>query len=133
MKNYDVVFKVVEFLSKNKTCEELKLNKNIDHVAIFLIDGLTYVQGKYLSSKLNLNIKKIEAKFPTTTSAGYTSLLTLSDPTEHKLFGRLTYSKKLDEVVHVFLHANINLEPINTLKYKILDKNVKTTAKYPFF
>ena len=86
MKNYDVVFKVVEFLSKDKICEELKLNKNIDHVAIFLIDGLTYVQGKYLSSKLNLNIKKIEAKFPTTTSAGYTSLLTLSDPTEHKLW-----------------------------------------------
>ncbi len=126
MKNFDVVINVVEFLNKNKNCKKLRLNEDIDHVAIFLIDGLTYEQGKYLASKLGFGIEKIEAKFPTTTSAGYTSLLTLSYPTEHKLLGRLTYSKKLDEVVHVFLYSNINLEPINTLKYKIADKSIKT-------
>ncbi len=126
MKNTELVKKVINFMNNQKTEELLKLNNNIDNIIIFLIDGLTYNQGKYLNQTLNGDLIKINADIPATTSTCYTKLLTLEDPTAFGIFGRITYNPVIKEPIHVFMYSNLDLQPINLRNYFFPIKNIKT-------
>ena len=120
---YNLACGIADFLGIKKECKGNKISIPGKKLVLILLDGLGYNMLKDVGYKIE---NKITTVFPSTTSTVITTLFTAQLPSEHKILGYTTFSKKLGGVVNTLRYTYPPVEMRDSIS-----QNIKFTSAFP--